>query len=263
MKHLVVVLGLLAAALVSPALAQQPVTSPIYYLSTAPRLTPDRPVTGVLTEQSGRNFKDGTYLDVVTLRGEAGEFVEIVASSNAFDTYLTLFGPDGTLVDVNDDDPIGFSTDAAIRTTLPQTGTYVVVVSGFGPWDLGPYTVTLLASAGVDRTMRQIEVPSLTRGQLEPGAPVARFWFSLEAVTAVSVAARSEAFDTTLELLDEDGWSLAYNDDAPTAETYATDSALVALLAPGTYQVVVQPYFADMLGDGSFELEVTALTPAP
>lgn len=247
--------------LLSIAAAQQPVTSPIYYLSNAPRLEAGVPLTGVLDERSGRNFKDGTYLDVLTLRGEAGEYVELLASSSAFDTYLTLFAPDGSLVDYNDDDPLGSSTDAAIRTTLPATGTYVVVVSGFSPWDLGPYTVTLSSREDAAGHGTAIEVPSLTPGRLAHGDDGSRFAFVLEETAAIGIEVRSTQFDTTLEVLDEFGYSLAYNDDAPATNGSTTDSALALLLGPGRYQLVVQSYFTDSVGDGSFELEVVRLTP--
>jgi len=263
MRRAALLITALLATTLSFGVAQQPVTSPIYYLTTAPRLEVNAPVAGVLSEASGRNFKDGSYLDVLTLSGEAGEFVEISASSSAFDTYLTLFAPDGSLVDYNDDDFMGFTTDSAIRTTLPMSGTYVIVVSGYGPWDVGPYTVTLTrgATGGAGSATTLIDVPSLQSAQLGL-ASEARFSIELSEVTALAIEARSTAFDTTLELLDEYGYSLAYNDDAPSL-SYTTDSALVALLAPGRYTVVVQPYFFDDVGDGSFELEVRPLVHAP
>ncbi len=257
MRILVAVASCLAMSL---AAAQQPLTSPIYYLSTAPRLELQQPVTGVLDERSGRNFKDGSYLDVLTLRGAAGDYVELLASSNAFDTYLSLFAPDGSLVDYNDDDPQGTGTDAAIRTTLPVTGTYLVVVSGFGPWDLGPYTVTRRGAPG-NMLGATLELPSLTSAALAPDGRPALFSFDLTETSAVGLVARSQEFDTTLELLDEFGHSLAYNDDAPFDEEYTTDSALAVLLSPGRYQVVVGAFFSDDVGDGSFELELVRLVP--
>ena len=257
MRNVLILAALLLVALAS---ARQPVTSPIYYLSNAPRLEVGLPVVGVLTESSGRNFKDGTYLDVLTLRGEAGEYVEIAASSTAFDTYLTLYAPDGTLWDANDDDPMSGTTDSTIRTTLPETGTYVVVVSGFGPWDLGPYTVTRGGGARVTAAT-DLAVPSLTVATLDGAGSIARFAFELTEPTVVGIEARSVSFDTTLELFDPFGYSLAYNDDAPLGDAYTTDSALAMLLAPGRYEVVVQPYFADAVGDGTFELELQRLVP--
>jgi hypothetical protein len=256
MRILVVLASLLVMSVTA---ARQPVTSPIYYLSTAPRLEIGVPVVGVLTEASGRSFKDGAHLDVLTLRGQGGEYVELVASSTAFDTYLTLYAPDGTVLDANDDDPFGHGTDAAIRTTLPEAGTYVVVVSGYGPWDLGPYTVT--RSGGGAGGATPVDVPSSTSAVLDPAGTPARYEFVLEESAVIGIQARSTAFDTTLEVLDEYGYSLAYNDDAPIGDVYTTDSALALVLAPGRYQVVVQPYFLDAIGDGRFELEVVRLVP--
>jgi hypothetical protein len=255
------VLVLAALLVVAVATAQQPVTSPIYYLSTAPRLDVGVPVVGVLTDRSGQNFKDGAYLDVLTLRGEAGEYVEVIATSNAFDTYLSLYAPDGTLWAFNDDDPVGMGTDSAIRTTLPVTGTYVVVISGFGAWDLGPYAVTR-RGGGVSVAQDAIEVPSLTVATLDGPSAMARFAFELNGPAMIGIEARSSSFDTTLELFDPYGYSLAYNDDAPLGDAYTTDSALALLLSPGRYEIMVQPYFVDSIGDGVFELEIYRLVPA-
>jgi len=256
-----ILLSLPALFVLSVALAQQPVTSPVYYLSTAPRLEVGTPVAGELDEHSGRNFKDGTYLDALVMHGEAGEYVELYASSVVFDTYLTLYAPDGSLLEFNDDDPLGVGTDAAIRTTLPTTGRYLVVVSGFGPWDLGPYTIERVSAAAASVT--EIAIPSHTYATLEPDVSAARFRFVLDDVSAIQLDARSAAFDTTLELFDEFGYSLAYNDDAPVTDEddYTTDSALALMLTPGTYDVLVQPFFADDVGDGTFEFEVRRLVP--
>jgi hypothetical protein len=255
------VLVLAALLVVAVATAQQPVTSPIYYLSTAPRLDVGVPVVGVLTDGSGQNFKDGSYLDVLTLRGEAGEYVELIATSNAFDTYLSLYAPDGTLWAFNDDDPAGTGTDSAIRTTLPETGTYLVVISGFGAWDLGPYTVTR-GGGGASAAHDDLEVPSLTVATLDGASAMARFAFELSESAVIGIEARSTSFDTTLELFDPYGYSLAYNDDAPLGNGFTTDSALALVLAPGRYEVTVQPYFVHSAGDGVFELEINRLVPA-
>jgi hypothetical protein len=50
----------LALLLIVPvATARQPVTSPIYYLSTAPRLEVGVPVVGVLTDRAARTSRTG------------------------------------------------------------------------------------------------------------------------------------------------------------------------------------------------------------
>ncbi len=257
MRFLVAFFTLVTATAV---LAQQPLSSPIYYLSTAPRLEPGVPVVGTLTALSGRNFKDGSYVDVLTLRGKAGEFVEVTATSNEFDTYLSIFAPDGSLLAANDDDPIGFGTDSAIRVSLPETGTYVVVVSGYGTWDLGRYTITRNPATTPDDSGYRIELPSVTFGELGPRGD-ARFRLVLDETAAIGIEVRSAAFDTTVELLDEHGLALAYNDDAPAGDLYTTDSAMAVLLGPGSYEIVVVPFSADAIGDGSFELEVVRLVP--
>jgi hypothetical protein len=68
--------------------------------------------------------------------GRAGETIRVVARSGAFDAYLLLLAPDGTLVDADDDDADGLA--AQIEVVLPQDGAYRILVqsateSGFGP----------------------------------------------------------------------------------------------------------------------------------
>lgn len=240
---MVVVLGALGIAA-----ARQPVASPIYYLSTAPSLQPGIPVTGVLSTESGRNFKDGSYVDVVVLRGEAGDFVELALTSGTFDTYLTLFAPDGSVVAANDDDWTGGGTDSTIRATLPATGTYVVVVSGYSEYDLGPYTLTLQGGAA-GAAGGTVGVPETVSDTLAAGG-VARYQVVLDEPTVLGVELRSGEFDTYLEVTTVDGWLLAENDDSGGT----TDSSLVVRLDPGTYHVVVSSYGG--WGGGAFELDL-------
>jgi hypothetical protein len=68
----------------------------------------------------------------------------------ALDTVLYLYGPDGSVVAVNDDrsfDPNPHNTDSAIPVagflTLPATGVYTVVATSFEDFDNGAYTVKL------------------------------------------------------------------------------------------------------------------------
>ena len=98
-----ILLCLTPLLLTAVAVSQQPVQSPYYLLSSAPSLELGVPVGGALTPASGRNFKDGSYLDVLILRATAGEGIEVLVESDAFDTYLSVFDPVGSLVASNDD----------------------------------------------------------------------------------------------------------------------------------------------------------------
>ena len=69
----------------------------------------------------------------------------------AFDSFVSLFGPDGTtLLGTDDDDGAGFCAlidpaRDAFATNLPA-GTYYVQVRGLGAASLGRYVLTALAS---------------------------------------------------------------------------------------------------------------------
>jgi hypothetical protein len=74
--------------------------------------------------------------------GRAGQHITIDLSSEVFDTYLILEGPDGTVLAENDDSVFG--TDSQIAVELLSTGTYTIVVRGYLPDAAGPYEVTVV-----------------------------------------------------------------------------------------------------------------------
>lgn len=236
--------------LASVAFGQQPVQSPNYLLSSATALDLGVPVGGVLTPASGRNFKDGSYLDVLVLRAQAGESVALLVESDAFDTYLSVFDPVGSLIASNDDvwdvSDAWYASQVAFEAAL--TGAYVVVVSGFTPNDLGAYTVTRIAWEAPEPVLVDVAGPGIFRGVLEPGTPVA-YRFTVDAPATLTATLRSLAFDTYLTLR-VDGVVVAENDDFED-----TDSQVVVDLEPGTYVVEVAGFFGDASGAFGLDLD--------
>jgi len=86
-----------------------------------------------------------------------GERVRIDASSEAFDTILTLSRPDGTQ-DVNDDTNIDGRTslNSRLDTVLSEDGDYTIAVSSYRPDGQGAYRLSLARSPG---SPRQANVP--------------------------------------------------------------------------------------------------------
>jgi len=86
-----------------------------------------------------------------------GDRVRINASSDAFDTILTLMRPDGTQ-DVNDDSRVDGrpSLNSQIDTVLSEDGEYVLAVSSYRPDGAGAYQLSLARSPG---SPRQANVP--------------------------------------------------------------------------------------------------------
>ena len=248
--RLLAAIALLACAATAFA---QPLRAPNFYLFQVPRLQAGQPVTATLTTEAGQNFKDGSYLDVYAFAGRSGDRVSITVTSWEFDTYLTVFDPDGYLVALNDDYVAGEGT-AGVDATLYMDGTYLVVVSGYSQWDVGEYTVELTAAAaGLPSENRSIAVPGefesvITADMgLHPNGYVGRteyFGFTVEDESLLLITATSFDFDTVLTLFDEYGNEIAQNDDYD----YSSDSRLAVPLAAGTYMLAVSSYYADEYG---------------
>lgn len=231
------------ALLLAAAAAQQPLQSPTYLLSSAPRLEVGVPVFGALTHASGRNFKDGSYLDVLVLRAKAGEGVEVLVESDAFDTYVSVFDPVGSLIASNDDawDASDASYASVVDFQAALDGTYLVVVSGYSPNDLGAYTATRVAWVAPEPVFVDLAAPGIVRGVLEPGSTVA-YRFTVDGPTTLTATLRSLEFDTFLTLL-VDGVVVAENDDFDD-----TDSQLVVDLEPGDYVLEVAGFWEGAAG---------------
>ena len=104
----------------------------------------DRPVEllfetqGVLESGDGK-LEDGSYRDVHSFVGTAGQQVTITVASPDFDTFLALIAPDGRGIKQNSDIDWSNTNSAIIAFTLPQSGTYQIVVNSYDPKDQGRY----------------------------------------------------------------------------------------------------------------------------
>ncbi len=111
-------------------------------------------VLGSLDTTDCRSITDpNAYADLYSFTGQAGQQVSIAQITPAFDAYLTLFAPNGTILSVNDDGNPGVSTDSRIPPgtgyfVLPFTGTYLIEASSYNADEVGGYTLTLMEPAG-------------------------------------------------------------------------------------------------------------------
>lgn len=271
LRHLATLLSL---TLIATAVAQRPLVVPNYFVSQLPRLVAGQPLYGELTPADGQNFKDGSRLDMYQFEGPEGGFVTLHASSDGFDTYLSVFGPDGMLVASDDDTDPGVGGGAYssyVELYLDQPGKYTAVVSGYSQYDLGAYALELRTEAaftfGGGET---IEVPGAYGGYLEatdplvPGGwtgPGKGYDFTLDEPTVLKIDAASHDFDTYIYLFDENGFLLASNDDEDYSEAtgFATDSMLFASLKPGRYVVYVSTWSSE--GEGEYQLSFEEYVP--
>jgi len=96
--------------------------------------------TGELAPGDEVMESDNSLFDTYVIRGEAGQNIAISALSDVFDTYLLLVDEDGNTIAENDDEN-ETSTNSLISTTLPRSGTYVIVVNGYDQDSQGRYRV--------------------------------------------------------------------------------------------------------------------------
>lgn len=85
---------------------------------------------------------DGTLYDQFTFEGQAGQTVTVTIESDEFDTYLAVVDEAGSLLAENDDSNPN-TTNSEVTVTLPNTGTYLVIVNGYSRADQGAYTLTV------------------------------------------------------------------------------------------------------------------------
>lgn len=94
--------------------------------------------------------RTGSFADLYVFSGTAGQQLRITMNSTAFDTYLFLQDPNGTVIAANDD-CVGAGLNSCIPInatsggvlTLPSTGTYTLEATSFTSGATGTYTVSL------------------------------------------------------------------------------------------------------------------------
>ncbi|MBX3278316.1 MAG: pre-peptidase C-terminal domain-containing protein [Acidobacteria bacterium] len=125
-------------------------------------ITAGQPIDGALTAADCRSVYDAdAYADRYTFTASASQQVSISLTSNSFDTFLTLLGPDGSVIQVSDD--ANSSTNSRIpggsdlTIALPASGEYTVEVSSFEQNTTGSYRVTL-AAGGCSLSVNQTQL---------------------------------------------------------------------------------------------------------
>jgi hypothetical protein len=241
---------------------------PNFLYTATPILGPDTSLLGVLDEDDGQNLKDGSRLEVIQGRYMQGDALEFTLTSQ-FDGYLTVYGPDKTIIASNDDTTSdGSNYVSSVAVEIPETGRYVFIVSGYSEYGLGDYELSArtlqLAEEG------SITLPTELSGLLSLEDDIAEFdggeelgslgelnydsyTFELPEVATVRMDVGSQVLDTLVQLLDADGNIIAFNDDQTSEDDLDTpnvdeslegslEAALEIDLEPGTYEIRVSAY---------------------
>jgi hypothetical protein len=240
-----------------------------------PTLTPITPVsggtataTGALTASDCHDLGDGSFYDVYTFNGAAGQQVA-VAMSSSFDNFLFLIAPDGT--ELARDDNGGGGTNARIPAgggvaRLPQNGTYRIIANSAAPNVTGSYTVSLTLDANACPSA-PINFNTPTNGTLAAtdcrlpadGSFIDVYTFVGGAGQTISVAMNSNAFDAFLFLLSPSGTVLAENDNGSgtTDARIPAGGGTITLPSNGTYTIYANSSLAGEVGAYTITLSGT------
>lgn len=181
--------------------------------------------------------------------GQKGTFLTVtVESEELVDSYLSLYGPDGTLLTSDDDSGGGLNAEI-FEFQLPEDGTYTV--QAHTNTETGLVTLAL-NSSGQTSGGGSIAFGQAQSGTLKPGR-VHRWSFTGEAGQIITLSMISADFDTFLELRNSQEAILAENDDSQDS----TDSTieLFTLPADDTYTVVARGLSESDGGDYALNLK--------
>lgn len=94
-------------------------------------------------EQGDQTYEDsGEFFDTYTVKLIAGQFVDVYASSDAFDSYMIIVSPKGEQYDIDDyyiDD-----INAGLLFVARETGNYEIHVTSIAAGDTGAYELDVI-----------------------------------------------------------------------------------------------------------------------
>lgn len=191
----------------------------------------------------------------------AGQVVTLTTDSDTgLDTVLTLLGPDGRPVAVNDDYRVEDLTSRIIYGA-PAAGRYVVVVTGYadatGVFEVDVHQGLDQGLSSEARTLSESTV-SLSARQTEVRQEID---LTREDILVASTFALSETLDTTLTLIGPSGEVVAENDDGPDG---SLNSQIIHQPATaGRYTLVTSSYSGQDVGDAVVAVAVDPNADAP
>jgi len=242
-----------AALLAAPSVSAQvaPAARPI---------TVGQSVAGELNSNDAQR-RSGKFEDVYTIQGHRGERVQIDLTSDAFDSYLVVTGPEGFNL-ANDDQDGGNTLNSRIVLQFPVDGAYRISATTFRSGETGAYRLQASApAANVAVTMpvaaQPIAIGAAIDGRLaqgdgrrSDGSFEDRYRFHAQRGQRVTISLTSDKMDTVLRLARPDGTEDVSDDiRLPNGET-STNSRLDTVLAEdGDYVITATSYRAEDTGN--------------
>lgn len=229
-----------------------------------------RPVSGELRDGDA-TLSSGEYTDSWTLAGRRGQQLDIRLTSQAFDPYVVISGPDG-FSEFNDDDASAAdSRDSRLLVTLPADGAYTITATSYAAGERGGYQLSVLEGAGAEKppaaAVRASEQASpggeiqigqaiggaLSGGDetLDSGEYFDRYTFNGRRGERVAVELTSSAFDAYTIVRSPSGEQFD-NDDG---DDGTNSRQQITLPEDGRYEVQVTSYRPGETGSYRFTVE--------
>lgn len=188
-----------------------------------------------------------------TLDAEAGQAVNIMVSSEDFDTYLTLLDADENVLADNDDN--NGTNSGILGFVLPQSTGYSILVESYGQHfgsaaEFGDFTLTVS-----EQQIERIEYSQVVESELSTAEPTKDYVFTGQEGDVIVIAQTSDDFDSYLYLLDSNGDQLATNDDS--GGSLNSRIGPFALPATGSYTIRASSLGGDAGGSFTLTLEKT------
>jgi uncharacterized caspase-like protein len=170
--------------------------------------------------------RDGTYYETWRFNGRRGQNVSITLKSSAFDPYMLMDGPGGSMWVSNDDG--GGGTDSRIFARLPADGEYTLKANALREGGTGAYELGI-TSTGIDRaaaqmpsgTLEAVTAGQTVNGTLGASSPLLRdstyyqeYRYTAHRGESVTVTLKSKAFDSWLVVYQPGGFFQLSDDDS-------------------------------------------------
>ena len=97
---------------------------------------------GILEEGDRVIAEDGSFYDSYPLEAKSDESFIIYLESEEFDAFVALVDAQGNIIDQNDDIDEE-NSNSRIRVTIPENGTYNVIVNAYDEGGTGEYVLTV------------------------------------------------------------------------------------------------------------------------
>jgi hypothetical protein len=239
----------------------------------------------VLDDVSAQNFKDGSRYATFKLDLEAGSVTEFRVIAD-FDTYATLYSPSFELLQSNDEaqdsDGITDNHESVIVQEAVESGTYLLVVSGYyatsvGAFEVTPKNITVADDGPLTLPASVNAVLSSDEESDDDGRYLDTFTLELATPATLTFTMHSDVIDGYLKIYDSNGDLIAENDDkefvddpattdVDESSDYTLDAELELELAAGSYEVQALSYtsgFYQLFVQGEGEAVTTpSLTPS-